>query len=463
MHRKESICRKILLALFLINGLSCSKEDPQVPSEQRVRRQADPEYSIVSTVTLVNDFISRLKDNFDDKSITETEDIVLQLFSSFPIIGDIAALFHDDETTFEQSVLHALGSLSSKLEELSTDIHYIKEKLTSMPSIIQISIIQKQVAEDARELDACFTDYIHFLKKPTSNAEVYRMKQCYGKIVYLRDLGNILKGTVVTFENKPLFHELIENRGYCNGTEIVTIFTYIYGLYLEGCASLTMSERLTFNDSKTYLFECNTTSKEIIAFLRSLYNSCMNDKTCDESKEKQLIADVLSSTRTSNEIHTACSRLFPWYYFIVTIARSVSITIDKSRRVSQYASKLANGQISVKVLWFPYQYGKFISEDTTFEMKITKCSVLTFRRIDLKLSHRCSYTDDKDVSVTGNFTDKSTFISPYVPCSFVESTQNEPVIQSDGGLSAGQIAGIVIGCLVVFLVLIGLFLYTCRK
>ena len=433
----------VILILLILHWISCGQGIKVLTSKQKISRERRASFAVIG---LLGEFTSRLKDNFDGKTITSTEGVVLEIFKALPVVGDIAALFHDDSKDFEQDVLDGLKELSVKLEELSTEIISIKDKITNIPHIIQISLIQKQVAEDAREINTCFIDYEKFLQNPSGSAEKYRILQCFDKIAYLRDIAGVLQGNVVTFENRPLFNEVINKRGYCNGSEIITIFKYIYGLFLKGCASMAMAERLKFNDSYLYLTECTTTNENIYSYLRNLYTSCLNMKLCGKSTEKILLTDILRSNTDVNSIHTELSTLLPWYYTIVTVAES--LVFENPVQVTIAKFKVEEADLTLTVVLLPYHYGKYTSPVVTFQMKITECKQF-FSGIDIVLDNQCSYSNSHYTHAKGYFTDKGTLPQLFNACSFNISAEVSDMPPPSEGVNYVLIGGIASSVVVI--------------
>ena len=177
------------IALILFIWVPCDEGSHLLSSDHNLMRQRKAASGVSSIFEIVGEFTSRLKENFDDKRLTTVEDVGLEVVNSIPLIGDVAAIFHDDETTFEHSVTTLLNNLSRKFEELSNEITYIRDKIIEIAYFSQISVIQKQVAEDIRVIDNCFSDYLDFLRHPIGKAEMYQMFKCYDKFSFVRDLG----------------------------------------------------------------------------------------------------------------------------------------------------------------------------------------------------------------------------------------------------------------------------------
>ena len=414
-------------------------------SSENLSRQGKYLSTVMSVVDLLEQFTTRMKWNLDDTTTTDAENVVVAIFNSLPVIGDIAALFSDDGNSFEDSVIKALENLSEKLQELSSEVTNNKDNIFKLEKVLHISIIQTQLANDESEIDSCFTDYENFLKNPSGIAEIYRMEICYDKITSLRDIGNVLKGQRITVDSKPLFVAIIDKRGYCNGTEISTVFKYLYGLYLKGCASLTMAERLKFNNSNIYLSECNTTNHEIFIYLRNLYSSCMSNKPCSKSTERSLIGSVLEHATDANNIFIELINLLPWYEIVLTVGEKIST--DLSHGSSFTRIPLKDTSYNTTVLWWPNQDGYTTSSDSLIQMKITKCREF-MASSNWTFDNNCSFTNDNETIATGHFRNRGPFSDSFVPCHFFFSDLN-PAHSFSAAYIAFIAGGVLCVCIII--------------
>ena len=214
-----------------------------------------------------------------------------------------------------------------------------------------------------------------------------------------------------------------------------------------------MAEGLRFNDSNIYRSVCITTNTEIFTHFRSVYSSCMNPHSCQNNIDERLIDSILRNTSDAIEMYSEMTSLFPWYYFIITIADSIEYDNATCHAIVQSATR--ERELTRFVLWFPYTYyGRYTSTVINFWMKITECKQF-ISNIDLSLDNQCHYSNTKLISVKGQFSNKETLNPPCVPCYYTMSI-SVPLISEEeanyayvGGIISGIV--IVVGIVVLFI------------
>lgn len=312
--------------------------------------------TVQNVVSKIGVLSKSLAKNYDHSTVKNVQDVVGSILENVPVIGDIISALSPNSNKDEE-IVSALRQLSLNLNALSEQIDEIKDIITSMPHILSISVFQKQVAEDGREIEDCYDSYILHLLNPNASDVTFRLSECYSKFQYLRELGSILTGKSITFNQRSLFQEIIsKSAGYCNGTEITNPFKYIFGLYIKGCISISMAEHLKFATSNSVNIGCKQRTSTIFAHFNEIYLKCQNRNPCDKNKDDTLMNDIVGEMTELKEIDKALRRQFPWYYFtLITTDKEVTNNVTGTGVYPSMTSLRINDNKYVTILWFPVQ------------------------------------------------------------------------------------------------------------
>lgn len=191
--------------------------------ESKHRLSKRDAFSIPSTVDLLITHSFRMQKYFANNEMQSAGDVALKFVQSFPVIGDIIRLF--TESPYHQyDIERGLREVNENLKVLNINIKKIGIKVEELSKTIDLSVMKNQVATDKREISNFFEDFLLFLPNPTSRAQQDRLKNCYSKFSYVRQIGSILKNDKQTFMQKPIFDQIIGITGYCDGERVKDVF-----------------------------------------------------------------------------------------------------------------------------------------------------------------------------------------------------------------------------------------------
>lgn len=294
---------------------------------------------------------ANLKTAYANNDLQSAGDVALSLVESIPIIGDIVYLLtNNPETSFDFE--SALTVINDNLKVLNANIKKIGIKVEDLSKTIDLSVIKNQVATDKREISNCYADFLLFLPNPTLKAEQDRLKHCYSKFSYVRQIGNILINDKLTFMQKPIFDQILEITGYCDGKRINDVFGFLLGIYIEGCTALMTSEVLTYgNKSTTFKNECKTT---IQASRKTHAEIVMNCTMELYNKHIPTMTNILKTDHASS-IESSLQTIFPWFNFvIVTLQKRISSGIALyNLKVFNYLTLISNDIVYRVLIWSP--------------------------------------------------------------------------------------------------------------
>ncbi|XP_071136774.1 uncharacterized protein [Mytilus edulis] len=306
--------------LFVVSCFAITITTESGPNVRHNLHRRNPAFAAELVVEQLAVTTSSLKSAYDNNELQNAGDVALVLVESIPVLGDIIHLFSGkQDTPFD--IENGLKTINSNLKTLNKNIKNLGTRVNKLSNEIDLSVLKNQVANDKREISNCYDDFLLFLEHPMNHAEQDRVKNCYSKFGYLRQIGSILSNNKLTFMQKPLFDQIIEVTGYCEGKRLKEVYLYLMGIYIEGCLSLITSEALTYgNDSTTYEDECKSTLQTAQETLATLFENCKLEP-CDrylevmtKSLELEKAADVPSELKDS----------FPWFEFeIVTLRRGL--------------------------------------------------------------------------------------------------------------------------------------------
>lgn len=294
---------------------------------------------------------SNLKTAYADNDLQTAGDVALTLVESLPVIGDIVYLLTnnpDPSYDFESG----LTRINDNLKVLNTNIKEIGKRVEELSKTIDISVIKNQVATDKREISNCYADLLLFLQNPLSKAETDRLMYCYSKFSYVRQIGSILRNDKLTFMQMPIFDQIIDKTGYCDGQRIQNIFGFLLGIYIEGCTAMMTSEVLIYgNTSTTYKEECKTTLKSAVNFLLNLYDRCKKEMC---TKYIHVLITIFKTYQTSS-IKSQLITKFPWFKFVmVKLRKRVSSGIALyNLHVYNYLTLSSSDVVYSVLIWLP--------------------------------------------------------------------------------------------------------------
>ncbi|VDH89971.1 Hypothetical predicted protein [Mytilus galloprovincialis] len=319
-------------------------------------------FSLPSMVNVLITSSFRMRTDFANNELQSAGEVALLVVGSIPVIGDIIRLF-TDRPNQRYDIERGLREINGNLKVLNNNIKKIGIKVEELSKKIDLSVLKNQVATDKREISNCYEDFLLFLPNPLSRAEQDRLKNCYSKFSYIRQIGSILKNDKLTFMQKPIFDQIIEVTGYCDGERIKDVFGFLLGIYIEGCIALITSEVLEYGEeSTTFKDECVTTLRVSTNVLKDIFFSC---KKVPCNKYIQVMTDILKANQTS-VIELQLQAVFPWFKFvIVSLRRGKSSGIALyNLHVFNYIALSSSGYVYRVIIWSTYYFFIYNFGDT---------------------------------------------------------------------------------------------------
>ncbi|CAC5379140.1 unnamed protein product [Mytilus coruscus] len=340
----------IYIALFHACCLHITSE--LEPNTRHELHRRNPAFVAEIVVEQLATTTSNLKSAYANNELENAGDVALVLVESIPILGDIVQLLSGkQENTFD--VESGLKTINYNLKTLNKNIKSLGTRVNELSNEIDLSVLKNQVANDKREISNCYDDFLLFLEHPTNQAETDRVKTCYSKFGYVRQIGNILSNNKLTFMQKPLFDQIIEVTGYCDGKRIKDVYLFLLGIYIEGCLSMITSESLTYgNDSTTYKDECTSNLQISRETLTKLFENCKLEP-CDHFQ--QAMTKALKSNKES-DLTSQLPDAFPWFSLEIVTLRKGSITGMRLQSIDTFDYlTLSRGKFVYRLLmWSQY-------------------------------------------------------------------------------------------------------------
>ncbi|XP_052078060.1 uncharacterized protein LOC127715999 [Mytilus californianus] len=267
--------------------------------------------ALETTIERANKVSDSLK---NDNDITPG-DVILSFMETIPVVGDIIRLFKGQDEDETKEIMNKILAQLTTLSQLQTETLVFLQNLDNK---INLVVLKNQIATSSKIINSCYTDLIHFLKNPSSLADTDRFLKCYYSIMTeVRHIGRILEEKEFSLESPKLFSYIIQQDKYCNGTNIVNTYKYLFGLHFLGCETAVLAEAVKYgNTSRTFSTECLTSIKNIEKHMMSIYSVCTRD-TCD--RVIGVLKSVIGShynkpvERIAGEILVR----LPWFFFTV--------------------------------------------------------------------------------------------------------------------------------------------------
>lgn len=438
-----SVFFQLVVLIAFINGSIGFRKNQYDIFHSREKRGIPATIATKVAVQQILGTTQNLKSSFVNGEIHDIGDFAIAMIESMPIVNDIVSLFTNNPSD-TADIQTTLNSINNHLETFNSDINNIEEKVEQLLQRLDLSVIQNQVAGDRREIKSCHTDFLLFLEQPGNKADSDRLISCYDKFSYTREIGGILNNEKVTFSQKALFDQIIDNSGYCNGTEIINVFRYLFGIYIDGCNAITAAESLKYNATSTTLKdECTTTINSTKTFFSTLYELC-SAQSCTDFE--QPLVSVLRETDINISIDIF-NETFPWFHFSI-------FSFDDGRHINEeffdgQINRLVlkkEGYIFRTVLWLTfknqYTHGAF-----QYGLKFDK-NALQDQYNGLNL---IVYQSSDTTAYVGFHQSNNTL---QTECKLVFNDEKQIVPKPDPiKLSIGAIVGIVIGSVVGLIIL----------
>lgn len=305
--------------------------------------------ALETTIERANTVSDSLK---NDNDITPG-DVILSFIETIPVVGDIIRLFKGQDEDETKEIMNKILSQLNTLSQLQGETLVFLQNLDNK---INLVVLKNQIATSSKVINSCYTDLIHFLKNPSSLADTERFLKCYYSVMAeVRHIGRILEEKEFSLESPKLFSYIIRQDGYCNGTNIVNTYKYLFGLYYLGCETAVLSEAVKYgNTSRTFSSECLTSIKDIEKHMINIYSVCTRDK-CD--RVIGVLESVIKSHYNKTIERTAGEILvrLPWFSFaIFKFDRNPNGRMTPGDFLPSYVT-IHHGHTYFIILWTPFK------------------------------------------------------------------------------------------------------------
>lgn len=295
--------------------LCCYSEKMNIEKTNKAREKRSGILILQSALSQIASTTSDLSSAYSNNELQNIGDVALTIVKSVPIVGDVVGLLTSSPEE-KVKIASELTSINNHLAALNREIINVGSLVNKISKQLDLSLIQKQVADDVRVITNCHSNFLLFLEKPTMIAEQDRLIACYDKFGYIREIGNILNDEKVTFSQKPLFDQIIDITTFCNGSRINSVYKYLLGVYVEGCIAVTTAEAIKYNQTSTTFKDiCEKTIKKSQEHLLTIYEKCAAE-SCDKLK---YIVSFLSNYSDTNLISKRLNETLPWFHLSVLL------------------------------------------------------------------------------------------------------------------------------------------------
>ncbi|VDI03313.1 Hypothetical predicted protein [Mytilus galloprovincialis] len=371
-----------ILCLLLVCFPVSTRDDNHHRLHNEIIRRNAKSNSLESIVNVLVTTSSELKDLFGGggNDLSDSGDPILDLLDNIPYVGRVIAFIQ------KGAILRGIAQINSNLKIIEQQIKTIGNKVDQILHVLQLSIFQKQVAEDIREIENCYKSFLLFIQESAGQSERDNLIQCSGAISNVREIGRILNDETVTFLQKPLFTEIIELIGHCDGKKINDVFNYLLGLYSQGCTAIIAAETLKYNgSSNTVHRECTKVIKQSLRHIRLLYDTCKVQSCNKMVKVIEKIVKESDIGQLGNTLHIT----FPWFHFVVLQFNQQDIANVRffggtlNRLILPYT-----GYVKSIIMWSEYESVPLKAEPNLYEygVEYTKTSLSSnFDQLNLTL------------------------------------------------------------------------------
>ena len=226
---------------------------------------------------------------------------------------DIASFINDKSRWAENEKL--LKDIKNQLDHTTTRLAGIKKLLQELKKRLDYFDYDRVITDARRETSNCF-DYV----APLYNISSYQqaraeLETCNPRQkAYAKQIGDILIGKPIGTHSKLLFDQVIHDRGYCNGTEILNLREYLSVLFVEGCSVMIIAEYLTHENTTSFIDRnyCTRTLQEIKEYQETLFGRCTNESVDTRNKA---FKGILSNAKTVEQAFLILNSTFPWFMF----------------------------------------------------------------------------------------------------------------------------------------------------
>ena len=214
------------------------------------------------------------------------------------------------------------ANIENELKDIKAKLDHTTDLLTNIETLLK-DLHKKltyfdydRVITDAKEkISHCF-DYVEPLYDESSTDQARReLRSCNpDQKSKVKQIGDILTGKAIGTHARLLFDQVIHDRGYCNGSDMLGLRDYLSVLFSKGCAVMIVTEYLEYGNSTSFIDRnyCTTTLQEMDQYLKALFGRCSNESVGTRNKIFQTIMTDVASTK---QAFSTLNATFPWFKF----------------------------------------------------------------------------------------------------------------------------------------------------
>ena len=378
---------------------------------------------------------------------------------------DIYELTHLTQESEVDKLERKVNKVQSIVSNVLTKLQSVQSHLRNIYNLIQLSYYQTIFTRDSRVIESCFVDYGDFILNPFSDILQSRMNTCYNHVrTSVENVMNV--ATVGSFHNEPFLNYTLATRG-CNGNDINNIWTYIYGIVVEGCISMIAGQQMLFgNSSFSRVTECDRYFGTMENHLKTLYATCAMEHCIDI--QSQILNSSVSFTNVS-VIGSELSSLLPWFNITV-----LQLTPENSSDGQPFGTyELSNFTLEINKKKFAILWTSDATEYCRDNLNASTQTEFSLYGYGISKRHLVDYYNGIQLHVVSGLSTKHYFTGYGLNVSRtsklctlfwsnkVEGSSTSPKREDD---NSGLVVAIVCGCIagiVIFAIIAALVL--CRK
>lgn len=214
-----------------------------------------------------------------------------------------------------EKVTESINELQKGITNIHSLLNFTKQLMEDVRHLITVQTYFESFRQHFDKVDSCVTDLQYVLNNPTDMVGRENFKECYNIMSSVRAIVKYIVKPI--FLSKPLFASFNNEDGSCKGEDIEKILRALIDKFSMGCIITMAAERMKHNNSSTiYKDECWEMNKNVSAYIRSLYEKCINS-SCSSFHLR--VVELLNNLERvdSSTVYNVLQSNYPWLQFIV--------------------------------------------------------------------------------------------------------------------------------------------------
>lgn len=207
-----------------------------------------------------------------------------------------------------------LDTITEDLKLMSDNVLVSGHNVHDILSRFQLSDIQHKITKSLKEISSRNSRLISFLQNPNSLDRTLQIVNCYDNINFIRTIGEVLTNNSDKLLSSPLFGKIINQTGYCNGIELLTVFHYLLGAYVEGCITMVIAETVKYNTTYSKIRDtCIATLNDALHMRGNLFDECRKEACTNIESNLEALAENNDTGIFGDQLQ----KIYPWFHFVV--------------------------------------------------------------------------------------------------------------------------------------------------